>query len=246
MTTPDERPLDQPVVLRDAAGSGYAGEWALFCDYTAATRQPALPTTTAVLLGFLATMPARPATQARRVRAIAAAHRRDGHLLARPDTGPAAAPPAPLRRRPDAELMIASCPTRGWPAGLAGRRDAFLIVLTEVLDYTHTAARALHPSDITIATDPSEPPVMRVEDRQVPDGYNPRTCPTCTVARWLDILGVADGLGRGSARTTLAAAHAPTAASRTSTLPADRPGGAPPRCCCPRSTATAGTTTTAP
>ncbi len=31
--------------------------------------------------------------------------------------------------------------------------------------------------------------------------------------RWLDILGVADGLGRGSARTALTAADAPTPAS---------------------------------
>jgi hypothetical protein len=42
---------------------------------------------------------------------------------------------------------------------------------------------------------------------------DPRACPGCAVARWLDILGVADGLGRGSARMALTAAPAPTASS---------------------------------
>jgi len=47
----------------------------------------------------------------------------------------------------------------------------------------------------------------------VPSRGDPRSCPACAVARWLDILGVADGLGRGSARTALTAADAPTPAS---------------------------------
>ncbi len=88
--------------LRDAAGPGYVGEWALFCDYATATDQPALPTTVAALTGFLAALPARPATVARRIRAIAAAHRRAGHLLTRP---PPAPPPLTAKstrsRRPD-------------------------------------------------------------------------------------------------------------------------------------------------
>ncbi len=83
---------------RDAAGPGYVGEWALFCEYATATDQPALPTTVAALTGFLAALPARPATVARRVRAIAAAHRRAGYLLTRPEDGPAA--PAPTSTRP--------------------------------------------------------------------------------------------------------------------------------------------------
>jgi len=85
-----------PDTPRDAAGPGYVGEWGLFYDYTAAADLPALPTTVAALTGFLTALPARPATLARRVRAIAAAHRRAGYLLTRPDTGPAA--PYPARR----------------------------------------------------------------------------------------------------------------------------------------------------
>jgi len=107
--------------------------------------------------------------------------------------------------------MIAACPTRGWPAGLTGRRDAFLIVLTESLGYPHRAARGLHPADITVpATGPAGDAVPSLQGRPVPRCGDPRLCPACAVARWLDILGVADGLGRGSARTALAVADAPT------------------------------------
>jgi len=213
-----------PDTLRDAAGPGYVGEWGLFCDYTAATDQPALPTTVAALTGFLTAAPARPATLARRIRAIAAAHRRAGYLLTRPDTGPAAPRPAPERPRPDPGLMIAACATRGWPAGLTGRRDAFLIVATELLGYTHRAARQLHPADITEPTPaPPDQAVPRLAGRAAPSSDDPRTCPACAVARWLDILGVADGLGRGSARTALAAAGAPTPASPHQHTPTEPP-----------------------
>ncbi len=110
--------------------------------------------------------------------------------------------------------MIAACATRGWPAGLTGRRDAFLIVLTEVLGYPHRAARGLRPADIIEpATGPAGEAVPWLAGRAVPGGGDPRSCPACAVARWLDILGMADGLGRGSARMALTAADAPTTAS---------------------------------
>ncbi len=205
-----------PEARPEAAGPGYASEWGLFCDYAAATDQPALPTTVAALTGFLAALPARPGTVARRVRAIAAAHRRAGYLLTRPEHGPAA-PRTPIHaapRRGDPGLMIAACATRGWPAGLSGRRDAFLIVLTESLGYPHRAARQLRPADITeTSAGPAGGAVPRLQGQAAPSGGDPRSCPGCAVVRWLDILGVADGLGRGSARTALTAADAPTPAS---------------------------------
>ena len=177
---------------------GYPGEWALFCDYAAAVGEPALPTTVSALTGFLTRVPARPATQARRVAAIAAAHRHAGYLLERPTPGV---------ERPDCGPMIASCPTRGWPEGFAGRRDAFLIVLTGVLGYSHTLARQLRAADIETDT------VLRLGGRAVPTTEDPRTCPACAVVRWLEVLGMADGLGRGSAHMHLSAASALTSTS---------------------------------
>lgn len=195
---------------RDAAGAGYGREWALFCDYAAATRQPDLPTTVPTLVGFFTALPARPATQARRVRAIAVAHRQAGYLLPRPETGPAALPrPRPRAARadvPDPGEMIAACATRGWPHGLHGRRDAFLVVATVVLDLPQARVRELVPDAVTLDDEG-----VRVGAQPVPTDVDPRRCPTCAVVRWLELLGVLDGLGRGSARMDLTRAHAPTA-----------------------------------
>jgi hypothetical protein len=199
----------------------------LSCDYAAATDQPALPTTVDALVGFFAALPARPRTTARRVRAIAAAHRRAGYLLERPDTAPAAPPPAPARSGPDPGLLIAACPTRGWPGGMWGRRDAFMIVLNEHLGYPRPAARDLRADELSILTGDSAP--LAVKGTPVSHGENPRTCPACAVLRWLDILGVADGLGRGSARMALIAAGAPTTSPHE-----DRPPGAGPTARSPR------------
>ncbi|MBN9795536.1 hypothetical protein DMP17_44265 [Pseudonocardia sp. TMWB2A] len=203
------------------AGPGYAREWALFCDYAAATGQPALPTTVATLAGFFTAVPARPATLGRRVRAIAAAHRHAGHLLLRPDTGPAAPPASRPARAAGADPgeMIGACATRGWPYGLHGRRDAFLVVTTHVVGLPHDRTRALVPPDVRFAADPVPGALgadtlasdgVLLADWLVPVDTDPRRCPVCAVVRWLDILGTLDGLGRGSARMHLTAAHAPT------------------------------------
>ena len=205
------------------AGPSYAGEWALFCDYTTATGQSALPTTVTALTGFFTALPARPATLARRVRAIAAAHRRAGYLLSRPADGPAApAPPRPAHHRwTEAGPLIAACPSRGWPHGLHGRRDAFLVVATVAFGLSPAAARALHPDGVTLAAlsgaDARDPVALAGQD--VPTAPDPRACPACAVVRWLDTLGVLDGQGRGSARMDLTAAHAPTRDSHHQHLP---------------------------
>lgn len=210
-----------------AAGPGYAREWALFRDYAAATGQPALPTTVDALTGFLTHVPARPATQARRIAAIVAAHRNAGHLLARPTAAPGVeSTPAGMRRpeptpRPDPEEMIAACPTCGWPHGFVGRRDGFLIVLTAVLGYSHAQARHIRPTDLATSPDPAA--AMRIRGRPLPITGDPRSCPACAAARWLEILGIADGLGRGSARMHLAAAQAPAHASPHHHTPAGPP-----------------------
>ena len=54
---------------------------------------------------------------------------------------------------------------------------------------------------------------MNARANAVPTSDDPRTCPACAIVRWLDILGVADGLGRGSARMHLTDATTPTALS---------------------------------
>lgn len=197
--------------LPGAAGPGYAREWALFCDYTTATDQPTLPATVEALVGFLRALPAAPTTTARRIRAIAAVHRGAGHLLARPDTGPAAPATRPRQPgRPDPGALLAACPTRGWPHGLSGRRDAFLIVLVDHLELTHHQAREIAPAEITEHETEDGDPVLAIRGQAVPRSDDPRSCAACAVVRWLEVLSDLDGLGRGNARATLTAAHVPT------------------------------------
>jgi hypothetical protein len=200
------------------AGAGYAREWALFCDYTAATGQPTLPTTVAAVAGFLAQIPARASTRGRRVAAIAAAHRDAGYLLARPTADPTGDPaPATLDADPEPGELLAACPTRGWPEGFRGRRDGFLIVLTAVLGLSHIQARQVVPTELRV----DHHQRWRIGQRPVPRDADPRRCPTCALVRWLDILGIAEGLGRGSAHMHLAQARHPTAQTPHQHAPAE-------------------------
>jgi hypothetical protein len=119
---------------------------------------------------------------------------------------------------PAPESLIAACPTSGWPSGFHGRRVAFLIVLTKVLGYTTTQARQLRTGDID--PDPISSPISihtavgpRIRGSAVPTSDDPRSCPACAVVRWLETLGAAEGLGRGSARMHLHAAQPTTPTS---------------------------------
>ncbi len=110
--------------------------------------------------------------------------------------------------------MIAACPTRGWPTGFTGRRDAFLVVLVEVLGRTRDQARQLTPSEITTTGDG-----FRIGGAAVPASDDPHTCPVCAVARWLEVCDLVDGLGRAIAREALTAAAAPSATSPHTHVP---------------------------
>lgn len=82
-------------------------------------------------------------------------------------------------------------------------------MLTAVLGYPHTQARDIQPTDLTNSPDPAG--AIRIRGRPPPSTDDPRSCPACAVARWLEILGIADGLGRGLACMHLAVAQAPDA-----------------------------------
>jgi hypothetical protein len=187
------------------APRAYPAEWALFVDYCAAADQPVLPTTLAAVRGFFTEVSAAPATRRRRLLAISRAHRDAGALLYRPPD-PEAREPEAARR--EAGRLLAACPSRGWPAGFTGRRDAFLIVLTRVLGYSHAGARTVTATDIEAGEG-----IVRLRGATVPVTGDPRTCPRCVVVRWLSVLDQADGVGRHDAYQALATASAPTVAS---------------------------------
>lgn len=203
-SAPDSDSAHAPALQGTAS---YAGEWRLFADYCAATDQPALPTTAAAVAGFLTAIPARPATVGRRLRAIAAAHRVAGwpteHLHCELPVDAAGTGQA-RRRRERAGDLIAGCPTRGWPDGFTGRRDAVLVVLVEVLGHSRDRARRLTPDVITVTGHG-----LRIGSRAVPETDDPRSCPGCALVRWLEVCDLADGLGRALARRMLTSAIPP-------------------------------------
>lgn len=203
------------------AEASYAAEWALFEDYCTATGQPALPSTPAVLAGFFSAVPAGPATRRRRLRAIASVHQQAGWDVTRlrPDLPPAECrhpralsdPVAGRSGELDQKFdvgVIGGCPSRGWPRGFTGRRDAYLVVLIDVLGHTHDRARRLTPADVTVGGDG-----LRIDGDAVPASSDPRTCPTCAVVRWLEVCDLVDDLGRAIAREILTAASTPALTS---------------------------------
>lgn len=158
----------------------------MFVDWCAATGQPALPTTPAVLAAFCTACPAAPATLARRLRVIRAVHADLGRHL----PAPAQAPTPPAVRTGPAWMSIpdtlGSLPRLGYPAGVAGRRDAYLLVLLGVLGLTRNQARTLTADQISIT---AGQPV--IAGRPVPRTDPPSVCPACAVTGWLRALAIA-------------------------------------------------------
>jgi len=131
-------PVLSAVTNRPLAAStltGYAADWALFTDWCAATNHQPLPTDAATIAGFSTACPAAPATQRRRLAAVEHHHRAAGSELPWKASGSvAAAHPIRVREPLDPDLVVAALrllPSRGWTAGLFGRRDKALLVLDE-------------------------------------------------------------------------------------------------------------------
>lgn len=112
----------------------YRHDWALFVDWCEACDHRVLPAHPSVLAEFLADHPAADGTQRRRITAINAVHTSAGL-------------PAPGRTETIRQLLntaradriarvrervaqvVPRIPVTGWPGGLFGRRDAFLLTL---------------------------------------------------------------------------------------------------------------------
>jgi len=124
--------------LAPSTATGYAADWALFTDWCAATDHQALPADAATISAFTAACPAAPATQRRWLAAIEHHHHAAGLQVFREAADPGTVPRPPQLRRPlDADLVKAALrllPSRGWTAGLFGRRDKALLVLAALTD----------------------------------------------------------------------------------------------------------------
>jgi len=162
--------------------------WQLFTDWCAATGRAALPTTAPTVTTFLTQLPASPAVQSRRLRAIRAAHA----VAANADP----APPEPKawstvgeRYRgagwADPAAVLVDLAGTAYPAGVAARRDALIVLLCVVRGRTRRQALTAHAETWPV------PSLDGADLRYTPD---PATCHACVMTRWLRLLA-ADATG---------------------------------------------------
>lgn len=178
--------------------------WTLFTDWCAAFDRAALPTDPETLLLFLQECPVAPATMLDRVRTISRVHRgrglpdpADQHVVSvlRAARG---LPPEPIVKDwgTAVERVLVATPTRGWPEGMVGRRDACLVVLALLGRLTQQELRSLDLASITIITTQGSETVTRLS---MPRGDKPpveivsteeaRACPVCAYTRWRRVVG---------------------------------------------------------
>jgi integrase len=202
--------------------TAYAGDWAHFTGWCARAGRAALPAAVSTVRLYLTDLEAardesgaviyQPATLARRLAAIAAAHRDAG--LPSPTRDPAvtavligikrarAAPPH--RMRPlmldDVRALLAQMEWSTWPGGLLAARDGFValagfagalrrseLAALQIRDLFWQPADGLHLRIRTSKTDQDSVGATVV----LPYGRNAGTCPPCAGLRWLRLLAAA-------------------------------------------------------
>ncbi len=159
--------------------------WGRFVAWCETAGHEPLPATAATIGQFLTLFPGGASTQRFRRHAI-----RTHHLAAGlPDPIPAVKArvwPRPEARASDQTTVgevLAAIPKYRYPIGLRGRRDAFLIVLLEVLHLTREHARAITPEDVAVTS------IIRIYGHVVRSSDDPVSCAGCAVTRWLRIAG---------------------------------------------------------
>ena len=200
----------------------YAGDWAHFSRWCDLAGRAACPAQVSTVRLYLTDLEAtrdeagealyQPATLARRLAAIAAAHRDAGQPS--PTRDPAvtavltgirrARAEAPHRMRPllldDVKTLLAGMEWSTWPGGLIAARDAFVLLAgfagalrrselaaLEIGDLRWHPADGLHLRIRSSKTDQEHHGATIV----LPYGSNPGTCPPCAALRWLRLLDAA-------------------------------------------------------
>src|SRR5664280_3539082 len=145
-----------------------------------------------------------PARIARRSAVTSASRRAGGRPPARRDALVTA----------DLRAILAGMPTAGWPAAVAARRDAALLVLgfagafrRAELAGLDTADVRAHPSDglhIMVRAAKNDPG-RAGQVKAVPYGTEVATCGPCAWARWRGVVAAADAGGRVAVLRTVRA-----------------------------------------
>jgi len=202
--------------------TGYAADWSLFTDWCAATRRQPLPTDVATISAFATCCPAATATQRRRLAAIEHHHRAAGLELTRatdPGTEPGTEPRLPRLRQPlDLDLVESALrllPSRGWTAGMFGRRDKALLVLAASTDLPYRELAIMTVGQLDIVDGAAGISDTSGELHLIEAVADPVLCGPCALVRWRRII---DAVVRGTSAIGMAEllknAHQVTAASR--------------------------------
>src|SRR5664280_1493636 len=190
---------DEPArVLSARTHRTYTADWALFTDWCAATDTiTALPADPQAVIDFMQDCPAAPATLRCRVAAIdhhhaGAGYPRPGESVAvRAALGrPTGEPFQPTDRDRDAvETALRGLPSHGWTAGMFGRRDRCLLVLSQLAGVPYKHLAALTAGDIHVVGVAT----IRSAAGEWTIGANRDVvlCGSCAVTRWLKILNLA-------------------------------------------------------
>jgi site-specific recombinase XerD len=200
----------------------YARDWAHFTGWCDLVGHPPLPAGADTVRWYLTDLEAardehgaqlyQPATLARRLAAIAAAHRDAGHLSATRDPRVRAVLSGitrtrrhpPRRMRPllldDLRAILAAMQFRTWPAGVAATRDSFALLAGFAGALRRSELAALSAADITWHhLDGLHVRIRASKTDQeghgatvvLPFGEHPGTCPPCAWLRWATLLTAA-------------------------------------------------------
>ncbi len=234
----------------------YAGDWEHFTRWCALAGRAALPAEVSTVRLYLTDLEAvrseteagiyrpvyQPATLARRLAAIAAAHRDAGHPSPTRDpavgavlTGIRRARAHPPRRmRPllldDLRTLLGQMDFTQWPTGLAAARDALVLLagFAGALRRSELAALTIadlhwHPADgihVRIRASKTDQDAAGATI-VLPYGQNAGTCPPCAALRWLRLLDAARG---GRPALMRAVLHTPPGHETTHLYPHPGPG----------------------
>lgn len=197
----------------------YAHDWAHFTSWCDLAGRRPLPAEVDTLRLYLTDLEAartetgaqvyQPATLARRLAAVAAAHRDTGHLSATRDPRVTAVLTGirrtrrhtPHQMRPllleDIKTVLASMDYSSWPAGVAATRDAFVILAgfagalrrSELAALTIANLRWHHTDGLYVRIRSSKTDQEALGATVVlPFGEHPGTCPPCAFLRWASLL----------------------------------------------------------
>ncbi|NQX29894.1 hypothetical protein HQQ81_21315 [Microbacteriaceae bacterium VKM Ac-2854] len=157
--------------------------WQLYSDWCEARSTVPVPASLEQLTSYAQEVPAAFSTTVARIRAVRIAHELAGAQFPYPVASPVSAVRSGegWTSIPDA---IAAVPVTRYPAGLVGRRDAFVLLLLDRLRLSRRRIRAVAITDVDVRQ-------WTIAGARLQWSEPVVTCERCVLSRWLRVLGPA-------------------------------------------------------